>query len=90
MINNEISSSSKFVIYQIYFYNFPKDTKSNDLQSVKIVKNLNKIKQLSALICPLFDHTSLAVVSSLSDSNIPVLLPNARKENPKLLYQEEP
>ena len=63
------------------------DTKSNDLQSVKIVKNLNKIKQLSALICPLFDHTSLAVVSSLSDSNIPVLLPNARKENLVQVYR---
>ena len=63
------------------------DTKSNDLQSVKIVKNLNKINQLSALICPLFDHTSLAVVSSLGDSNIPVLLPNARKENLSQVYR---
>ena len=54
---------------------------------VKLVKNLNKIKQLSALICPLFDHTSLAVVSSLGDSNIPVLLPNARKENLSQVYR---
>ena len=63
------------------------DTKSDDLQAVRIVKNLEKINQISALICPLFDHTSLAVVSALNESDIPIILPNNRKEDLTKIYR---
>ena len=45
------------------------------------------INQISALICPLFDHTSLAVVSALNESDIPVILPNNRKEDLTKIYR---
>jgi len=56
-----------------------RDTRSDDFEAIKIINELEKIDQLIALISPASETTSLSLLSSISDSDLPVLLTSKQK-----------
>ena len=56
-----------------------RDTRSDDFEAIKIINELEKIDQLIASISPASETTSLSLLSSISDSDLPVLLTSKQK-----------
>jgi len=54
------------------------DSKSIDINAVKISQNLEEMNLVSGIVCELDAPTTLAVVSALSSTDIPVILSNYR------------
>ncbi|MBN4080957.1 penicillin-binding protein activator [Caldithrix abyssi] len=57
------------------------DSRSNDLETVKVAKNLANLNQLTALVCPMDNLSSIAVASSLESSDIPIILPSLQQND---------
>ncbi len=51
-----------------------RDSRSDDLETIKVAKNLAYLNQISALVCPLDDQSSITVASALESSDIPIIL----------------
>ncbi len=57
------------------------DSRSNNLQAILEARNLEKMNQIKALICPLDGQSALAVTSALSATDIPILLTNRQQHD---------
>jgi len=57
------------------------DSRSEALETVKVATNLARLNQISALVCPLNDPSSLAVVSALESTDIPILLSSPQEND---------
>ena len=64
------------------------DSKSNDLDAVKISQKLEKMSQVSGIVCELDDPTTLAVISGLSSTDIPVILSNYRLNDLSKIHEK--
>jgi hypothetical protein len=51
-----------------------KDSRSDDLQAIIDARSLERMKQVKTIISPLSDQSSLAISSTLSRTNIPIIL----------------
>ena len=60
-----------------------RDTRSNDIETIKIVSEFEKIEQLTAIVSPVNEILSLSILSALKNSDIPIMLTN--KQNGDLL-----
>ncbi len=57
------------------------DSRSDNLRAIMEARNLEKMNQIKALICPLDDQSALAVTSALSATDIPILLTNRQQQD---------
>ena len=57
------------------------DSRSDNLQAIMEARNLEKMNQIKALICPLDDQSALAVASALSSTDIPIILTNRQQQD---------
>ncbi len=62
-----------------------RDTRSNDIETIKIVSEFEKIDQLIAIVSPVNEILSLSLLSSLKNSNIPVILTNKQNGDLSLI-----
>ena len=53
-----------------------RDTRSDEIETIKIISELESIEQLIAIASPVDEKLSLSLLSSLKDSDIPVILTN--------------
>ena len=64
------------------------DSKSIDINAVKISQNLEEMNLVSGIVCELDAPTTLAVVSALSSTDIPVILSNYRLNDLSKIYKK--
>ena len=57
------------------------DSRSDDLEAIKVAKDLAKLGQVNALVCPLDNQSSIAVTSSLASSDLPIILTNPQQND---------
>ncbi len=57
------------------------DNRSNDLESIKVAKNMTQHEKIAALICPLDDEASLVVASALVSTDVPIILTNLQQND---------
>jgi len=57
------------------------DSRSEDLVTIKVAKNLANLNQILALISPTDDQSSLAIASSLESNNVPIVLTNLQQND---------
>ncbi|MEA1882791.1 MAG: penicillin-binding protein activator [Candidatus Marinimicrobia bacterium] len=67
------------------------DSRSDDLETIKVAKNLASLNQISALISPMDDQSSITIASSLESTNIPIIVSHLQQndlsEINNLVYQ---
>lgn len=64
-----------------------KDTKSDNIETIKVVNELKSVDQLMGIISPLDNAESISLLSSLNNSDIPVLLTNRHETEVKKINQ---
>ena len=64
------------------------DTKSSNLSAVNISKKLEEIDQISGLVLQADNQTTLAIISALSTTDIPVLLSEYRFNDLSRIHEE--
>ena len=62
-----------------------RDTRSNDIETIKIVSEFEKIEQLSAIVSPVDETLSLSILSALKNSDIPIILTNKQNGDLSLI-----
>ena len=64
-----------------------RDTRSNDIETIKIINELENIEQLTAIVSPVNESLSLSLLSSLKNSDIPILLTNKQNGDLSLINE---
>ena len=62
-----------------------RDTRSNDIETIKIVSEFEKIEQLTAIVSPVNEILSLSILSALKNSDIPIILTNKQNGDLSLI-----
>ena len=62
-----------------------RDTRSNDIETIKIVSEFEKIDQLNAIVSPVNETLSLSLISALKNSDIPIILTNKQNGDLSLI-----
>ena len=62
-----------------------RDTRSNDIETIKIVSEFEKIDQLNAIVSPVNEILSLSLISALKNSDIPIILTNKQNGDLSLI-----
>ena len=62
-----------------------RDTRSNDIETIKIVSEFEKIDQLNAIVSPVNELLSLSLISALKNSDIPIILTNKQNGDLSLI-----
>jgi len=62
-----------------------RDTRSDEIETIKIVNELESIEQLVAIASPVDEKLSLSLLSSLKSSNLPIILTNKQNGDLSLI-----
>ena len=62
-----------------------RDTRSDEIETIKIVNELESIEQLIAIASPVDEKLSLSLLSSLKSSNLPIILTNKQNGDLSLI-----
>ena len=62
-----------------------RDTRSNDIETIKIISEFEKIEQLTAIVSPVNEILSLSILSVLKNSDIPIILTNKQNGDLSLI-----
>ena len=62
-----------------------RDTRSNDIETIKIISEFEKIEQLTAIVSPVNEILSLSILSALKNSDIPIILTNKQNGDLSLI-----